>query len=384
MNKTLKIVLPVLLIAGAAGGWKTLQSRTPASAAPPSATASAPATGTLAALDLRPDDLVAVRTAPLTRTVAVSGALKAVSTAVVKARVAGELRQLGPREGETVRAGQVVGEIDPVEADLRLKQAEQQAESARAQLDITRRQLDNHRALVEQGFISTTALDTALANHRSAQSALQSALAGIDLAKKARADTLLKAPIGGQVAQRLAQPGERVAVDARVLEIVDLSRLELEAALPAADAGTLQPGAIAQLAVEGLSAPVTARVARLNPATQAGTRAVLAYLSVDAAPGLRAGLFARGTVALDSRHVPVLPVSAVRVDEPRPYVVVLDGSLLRRREVQTGLRGQIDDADMIEVTGLPDGARVLRGSLGTVRDGTPARLSAPAAVAASR
>ena len=379
MKTALKIALPALLIAGALGGWKILQNRPDTAAPAPAAAASA--AGALAALDLRPDDLVAVRTATLTRTVAVSGSLRAVSTAVVKAKVAGELRQLGPREGETVRAGQVVGEIDPVEADLRLKQAEQQAESARAQLDIARRQLDNHRALVEQGFISTTALDTALANHRAAQSALQSAQAGIELAKKARADTLLKAPIGGQVAQRLAQPGERVAVDARVLEIVDLSRLELEAALPAAEAGALQPGALAQLAIEGLDAPVGARVARLNPATQAGTRAVLAYLSVEAAPGLRAGLFARGTVALDSRRVPVLPVSAVRIDEPRPYVVVLDGGVLRRREVQPGLRGQADGADAVEVGGLPDGTRVLRGSLGTVRDGTPARLATPAAAA---
>ena len=130
MKTALKIALPALLIAGALGGWKILQNRPDTAAPAPAAAASA--TGTLAALDLRPDDLVAVRTATLTRTVAVSGSLRAVSTAVVKAKVAGELRQLGPREGETVHAGQVVGEIDPVEADLRLKQAEQQAESARA------------------------------------------------------------------------------------------------------------------------------------------------------------------------------------------------------------------------------------------------------------
>ena len=317
--------------------------------------------------------------ADLARTVSLSGSVKAVSTALVKAKVAGELRNLGPREGDTVRAGQAVGDIDATEFALRVTQAAQQAEAARAQVDIARRQLDNNRALVEQGFISATALDTSVANHAAAQASLQAALAAADLARKAQADTVLKSPISGTVSQRLAQPGERVALDARVLEVVDLSRLELEAALPAADAGLLRPGATAELQVEGLPDPVSAQVARLNPATQAGTRAVLVYLSLQPAQGLRVGLFARGTVTLEKRRVLSLPLSAVRLDDALPYVVVLDGSALRRRTVKTGGRGQVEGTESVEITdGLRDGERVLRGSLGTVRDGTPARLVAAA------
>lgn len=378
MKRPVKLVIAVLVVAALLLGARLVQSRKAAAsaAAAPAAASAAMAT---TALDLRDGDLVTVRSATLTRTLALSGSLRAVSTALVKAKVAGELRHLGPREGDSVKAGQAVGDIDATEFELRVRQAAQQAEAARAQVDIAKRQLDNNRALVEQGFISATALDTAVANHAAAQASLQAALAATDLARKAQADTVLKAPISGVVSQRLAQPGERVAVDARVLEIVDLSRLELEAAVPAADAGSLRPGVTAVLSVEGVAEPVRAQVVRLNPTTQAGTRAVLVYLSVEPVPGLRAGLFARGTVALDERTALNLPLSAVRLDDALPYVVVLDGPMLRRRVVTTGGRGLVDNVESIEVTsGVRDGDQVLRGSLGTVRDGTPARLVAAA------
>ncbi|MBP8271478.1 MAG: efflux RND transporter periplasmic adaptor subunit, partial [Sphaerotilus sp.] len=251
MNRSVKFALAVLVLGALALGFRLVQGRrSDAPTAPPatSAAASAP----VPALDLRAGDLVTAQMADLSRTQALSGSVRAVSTAIVKAKVAGELRHLGPREGDSVRAGQVVGDIDTTEFELRVKQAVQQAEAARAQVDIARRQLDNNRALVAQGFISATALDTSVANHAAAQASLQAALATADLARKAQADTVLKSPISGTVSQRLAQPGERVAVDARVLEVVDLSRLELEAALPAADAGTLRAGATAELRVEGL------------------------------------------------------------------------------------------------------------------------------------
>jgi len=103
-----------------------------------------------------------------------------------------------------------VARIDPTEARARLRQAQQQADAAKSQVDINQRQYNNNRALVDQGFISATALVTSQASLEAAQSSYQAAVSAADVARKALEDTVLKSPISGLVAQRLAQPGERV------------------------------------------------------------------------------------------------------------------------------------------------------------------------------
>ena len=367
------IVAVVVFVAlGAAVSRLVLERRAAGHAAPTAATARAPA-----ALELTDGDIVSAARAPLQRTVDVSGSVRAVQSAFVKARVAGEIVRIRVREGEAVRAGQVLVEQDTTELDLRLRQAEQQAASARAQLEIAQRTLANNRALVAQGFISATALEASVSNEAAAQAALMVAQAAVDLARKARADALLASPINGLVAQRLAQPGERVSVDARILEVVDLSRLEVEAALPAEDVVALRVGQPAALRVDGIDAEIPARVARINPSAQAGARTVAVYLAIDGQPGLRQGLFARGRVVLEERPALVLPPSAVRTDRALPYVLALQGDRIVTQTVRTGTRGRAAGQEALEIAeGLAEGTRVLAGSVGAAADGTAWRLSA--------
>ena len=150
----------------------------------------------------------------------------------------------------------------------------------KTQIVIAQRQFDNNKALVEQGFISKTALDTSLATLNSAQATHRAALSNVDIAKKAMLDTVLRSPISGVVSQRLAQPGERVGVDTRVVEIIDLNRMELEANIGAADALNVKVGQTAMLQIEGSSATVSSQVVRINPNTQAGSRNVLVYFKI--------------------------------------------------------------------------------------------------------
>ncbi len=330
----------------------------------------------LSGLDLAAEDVIKARTIELARTLDVSGGLKAVNSAVVRAKVAAEVRSLSVREGDAVKAGQSLGQLDTTELDLRLRQAEQTAASTRTQHDIARRSLENNRALVSQGFISPTGLETSISTEAGAAATLEAANAAVALARKARADSQLLSPIAGMVSQRLVQPGERVAVDAKLLEIVDLSQLELEAPLTPEDVALIDIGRVATLRVEGIAAPVTARVARINPSAQAGTRAVMVYLSVAGQPALRQGLFVRGTIELAKRRTLALPLSAVRTDQAVPYVLqVRDGKAVAT-PVQLGVRGQVDGEPWVEISGgLADGTPVLGASAGLVRDGTEVRLA---------
>ncbi len=335
-------------------------------------------------LELAAADLIVLRPLELTRTLAVSGGLKAVNSAVVKAKVAAEIKSLTVREGDSVKAGQVIGQLDTAEYDLRLRQAEQTAASARAQLDIAKRALENNRALVAQGFISPTGLETSVSNEAAAQASWQAAAAATDLARKSRADSVLVAPISGVVSQRLAQPGERVGVDVKIVEIVDLSRIELEAAVAPEDVGGVQVGNTARLSVDGLSQPATATVVRINPSTQSGTRAVLVYLALQPQPGLRQGLFARGSIDMQRKTALAVPVAAVRIDQAQPYVLAVQNGKVALRNVGLGLRGEaVLDGRTESVAELTSGAQagdtVLRATAGAVRDGTVVKL--PGAVA---
>jgi RND family efflux transporter MFP subunit len=320
-------------------------------------------------LELAAGDLITLRSLELTRGLPVSGPIKATSSAVVKARVAGELQGLTLREGDRVQAGQVVAKVDTTEYLARTRQAQQQAESAKAQVEIARRSFDNNRKLVDQGFISQTALETSQASLAAAEASYRAAVAAADVAAKSLEDTVLRAPISGQVAQRLAQPGERVAIDGRVLELVDLNRLEVEASLASADSMAVRTGQVVRLSVEGSSRSLSGKVARINPSAVAGSRSVLVYLSLDNPEGLRQGLFAQGNIAVGSTRTLALPVSAIRTDKPLPYVQWVQDGKVAHQTVTLGERGEADGVPMVAVTGLAEGSPVLSGAVGALRAG---------------
>ena len=377
MSRWLKTALVLLaLIAVVALGWRGYAARQATRQAQ-----SAPVKDPV--IELSAIDMATAHVVELTSGLPISGALKAVNSAIVKARVPGELQGLTVREGDRVEAGQVIARVESTEYADRVRQAQQQADAAKAQVEIAQRQVDNNAALVRQGFISKTAADNSLASLNTAQANHRAAQAGIDVLRKSLADTVLRAPISGQVSQRLAQPGERVAPEARIVEIVDLSRLELEASISPADSVAVRVGQQALLRIEGVAQPVAATVARINPSAQPGSRSVLIYLTVAAQPGLRQGLFAQGQLATETQRALAVPLNAVRTDKPLPYVQVVEGDRIAHRTVQTGVRGQVDGELWVAVQGVADGARVLRGAAGVVREGTQVKLAAPVAPASA-
>jgi RND family efflux transporter MFP subunit len=369
--KWLVASLVVLLVL--AGGWRAVAGRRAQQAAE-AQLASQRAQPTV---ELAAADVVRAQTRELQRSLPVSGSLKAVDSAYVKARVPGELQGLTLREGDAVKAGQLIARIDATEMQARLKQAREQADAAKAQIDIAERQYSNNKALVDQGFISRSALDTSANNLTAAQSNHKAALAAVELAAKGMEDTMLRAPISGMVSQRLAQAGERVPVDGRVVEIVDLSRLELEATLSAADSVEVQVGQQAQLQIEGSGRPVTARVVRINPSAQAGSRSVLGYLAVVDPTGLRQGLFAQGTIAIGRTSALAVPLSAVRTDKPAPYVQVVEDKKVAHKPVTLGARGEADKESWVAVSGVQADAVVIRGHVGPLREGTAVKFTKP-------
>lgn len=372
-RSTLWILCGVAAAVVLAGGARWASQRKPAVAVTkPAAAANS--------IELSTSDVVQAQKMDMVLGLPVSGTLKASQSAMVKARVAGELLDLVVREGDLVKAGQVIARIDPTEYQARERQAKQQADAALAQVDIAQKQFDNNKALVAQGFISQTALQNASASLNGAKATHMAAVAALDVTRKALDDAIVRTPISGQIAQRLAQAGERVGIDARIVEVVNLSQLELEAALTAADASLVRNGMKAQLKVEGLDEAVAAKVLRINPTAQAGNRSVMVYLGVAGQDGLRQGVFAEGTLGTRSVQALAVPLSSVRTDKPQPYVQVIDGEQVRHVTVQTGTRAEKTLKNItltwVEVQGLAEGAQVLTASAGAVREGTLVKFTA--------
>ncbi|MEW5890227.1 MAG: efflux RND transporter periplasmic adaptor subunit [Pseudomonadota bacterium] len=335
-------------------------------------------------LEFDASDLTEVQSRPLARTLPMTGTLRPYAEAAVKAKVAGEIKELTVREGDAVRAGQVIGRIDPTEASAQLAEKKADLEAARAQLDVATRNLATQRALLERNFISQTAFDSTRGNYQVAVARLKAAEAAVAVAAKVLRDTALVAPIDGVVAARNAQRGERVAVDARVVTLVDVRRLELSAPLPAAEIAAVQVGQDIEFRVDGFDGRVfTGRVERINPAAAAGSRSIEVYGVIDNPDHLlRGGLFAEGRLIVGrSDQALVVPAGAVREERGERFVYVLDQGRLARRAVTLGLR----DADQVQVlSGLRAGERVVRHNLGTLNEGAQAQIRSADAVQASR
>lgn len=357
------------------------------------------------AVVLSPRDVVTASVQPLQRSLAVSGSLTAQRSAIVKAKVAAELLRLTVREGDAVQAGQVIGQLDPQEYEWRFKQAQQQAQAAKAQWQIAQQNLENSQALLKQGFVSRNALDTAQSNASSARANYDAAQSAMELTGKALRDCVVRSPIAGLVSQRFVQVGERVGVDARIVEVVDLSSLELQAPLSPGDVLQVKVGTPARLQVEGMEAPMPAKVARINPSAASDTRAVMVYLALDnMGTRLRQGLFVQGRILLGVKDALAVPLGAIVRDAGQDHVLVVpkvdnaggDSGRIAKARVQLGLRGSApagsaspEEAtqtpqEMIEVLdGLKAGDRVLAHGGGTAREGQQVRLGivmqAPAA-----
>lgn len=365
------ILLIALLAAGVVAAMLKKQKQAAANALPV-------ATQAPAVMEFLPSDVMQVKAQDLRRLLPLTGSLRAVNQASVKARVAGEVREVLVREGEAVKAGQVLIRMDQSDYQARVDQAQGALLAARGQLDIATKSRDNNKALLDKGFISKNAFDNAESQFGIARANVESARGALDVAQKALADTVIRAPISGLVSSRSVQPGEKVSADNRLLDVVDLSQMELEAAVPASEIAHVALGQEVQVKIEGILQPLAGKVVRINPATQSGSRSIMTYIQIDNPQGaLRVGMFgeARLTMAKKAAVLSV-PHSAIRSDGGNTFVYAIENSKLVQKPVTLGISGDDGEGGAVEVIqGLDSGAQIVRTNLGSLRTGTTVKFA---------
>lgn len=372
MTKRAKVwwLVGLLLVVVAGGGGAVIASRNAAPAGEPAKKGDKPA------LEFAQADVVKLQSKRLAVELSVPGSVLAVSQATVRSKLSAEVKRVLVREGDRVAVGQTVAEFDT--AQLRAQLAERTATlaSARAQLATTERTRQANAQLVKQNFISQNAFDTADSAFQAQLASVAAAAAQLEQTQIQLNDSIVRAPIGGIVAKRHVQPGEKVAFDAAMLSIVDLSQLEVQAQVPVSDVPQVRKGMAAQVDIEGIHGRRFAgRVERINPSTEAGTRTVNIYVSLPNEESLlKAGMFAKvALTTMPEAEAQSLPISAVRAEGGQSYVWVIADGKLARRNVALGRRDE--RAQLVEVTsGLGAEDVVLATKFDNLKDGLAAKI----------
>lgn len=321
--------------------------------------------------ELAAADVATVEARALSRVLPLSGSLTPVVQATVKSKVAGELLSVNVREGQSVKKGEVLARIDTRNQQALVDSQRAVVEKARADLAMAKLTLDNNQRLVDKHFIAQNVLDASKSQYDASVAGVKVVVAQARMAEISLADAVVRAPISGVVAKRMVQPGEKVSPDSPLLTLVDLSALELQASAPASEVPLVKIGQQAHFKVDGFGERrFEARVERINPVAEAGSRAITVYLAVPNPDGtLKGGMFAQGTLELDvNAAAPVVPLSAVRTDAGLPYVLVVQDGKLVQRAVTLGLKNE--QQGLVQVSkGLALGEKVLAASSALLQDG---------------
>lgn len=374
-----RVPMAILLVAGAAGGgWFATHSNNTVAAA--KSEPEKPKMYELGASDI---GMIAAR--ELRLTLPLSGTLTPLTQALVKSKVSADVQTTLVQEGVSVVAGQVIARLES--ADLKARLATQQAalEEAQARLSLAQKNNRSNQALHKQNFISQNAVDTTQNSVDLAQANVKSAASQVEIARVAMSDMIIHAPISGVVSKRYIQTGEKASPDMPLFSIVNLRHLTLEAQVPTNEIPRIKIGQEVLFTVDGfVNRAFQGKVARINPATEAGSRSMLVYVAVENADeALKAGMFAKGGITVEkSASMPLVPIAALRQDKGADIVYVIENNIVVARPVKLGLRNE--DEGLAEVSeGLRSGARVIVSRLDAVKPGSKVKSPEPAAPASA-
>lgn len=317
------------------------------------------------------------------------GIVEARQTFRIGPTAAGRLARIDVQVGDAVRAGQVLGEMDPVDLDDRV--LAQQAVLERARAGVLAAEAQLHDLSVRRAFaetqarryeqlraarsVSEEAAETRRQEWQVAEAGHVAARANLDVARqelarvraeregvvRQRANLRLVAPVAGIVAARAVDPGTTVVVGQAVVDVVDPSALWLNVRFDQLRASGLRAGLPARIALRSRSGEsIPGQVARAEPVADAVTEEALAKIAFEPIPQPppAIGELAQVTIALPARPaVPVVPNASIQRSNGQAGAWVVDGGSLRFAPVRLGASDLDGHVEVLE--GLKEGERIV-------------------------
>ncbi|HTE82350.1 MAG TPA: efflux RND transporter periplasmic adaptor subunit [Reyranella sp.] len=355
------------LLASGAFAWK-------ATRAPASQVASRPV-ATARPLELISQEVHTIKPRGLVDIVRFTGTTQPIDQTVVKARVAGRLAEVLVREGDKVTKGQLLARFETTELQAKVNERQSAVDAARAELRWASRDRSDKETLSARNIVSQSAADQARSTAENRTSMVAVSEAQLEVARKNLADAEVRAPFAGVVGERIANQGESLPIDGKIVALLDTSHVEIAAQMPAADVVRLQVGQAATISLEGFGErPFNGQVTRISPTAQAGSRSIPVYVEIlDHDDGLRGGLFGTGTIAVKEKaHALAVPAAAMRKDNEGDFVLTVEDAILVRKPVgavRTWSRGEL-----VEVKGLDAGMVVVAAPLPGLKAGQAVKI----------
>ena len=353
-----------------------------------------------------------VQSQPIDRFLRVTGSLAADEQADVAAETAGRVIGTPVERGTHVTAGAVLVRVSATEADASLREAEANAAQLEARLGLSARQdfdplkvpdvlnakasLDwaeadfaRIKALLDQKVVSQAEYDQKLTQVQAARQqyqtaqngaqqsyrSLQAARARVDLARKSAADTVVRAPFSGIVAERLVGTGDYVSKGMKVATVVRIDPVRVELTVPEQYLSQVKTGQPVRLTVDAYPGETfSAKVRFVSPALKADQRALTVEAVADNKDGrLKPGLFATALLQQPSPAAAMLvPAAAVETvaGTSRVYTIAPDHKV-EERIVTLGEKV----GDRIEISsGVKAGERVVADPRGKLADGVRVQI----------
>jgi membrane fusion protein, multidrug efflux system len=343
---------------------------------------------------------------PIARYIRATGTLMAEDQADVAAETAGRVVSTPIERGSRVTEGGELARVVATETTAQLKEAEANAaqiearlgmapdgafdvnavpevQTAKAAYDLAQSEFNRIKSLLDQRVVSQSEYDQRrtqmeatrqqyeAAKNGAAQQyqSLQAARARVALAKKALADTVVRAPFSGVIAERLVSVGDYVTKGMKVAVVVRVNPLRVMLTIPEQFVSAIAVGQGVDFDVDAYQGRrFEGKVKYISPALQADRRALTVEATVPNPNGeLKPGLFATARLEQASRTPGILiPTAAVQTTAGTSRVYVVNGDHVEERIVTTGQAV----GELVEVTkGLTAGERVATSNLGQLKDG---------------
>lgn len=297
-----------------------------------------------------------------------TGTLTAFEDSDVAAGAAGKVLSVHVERGSLVKKGDVLVRLDARAASAGAAEARAQVELVRTQKELAEADCQRNQQLFEGGSVSAADHQRVQAQCRNANANVAVAEARQQLIENNLADTTIRAPFDGLVAERVVAVGEYVRQDSRIVTLLATEVLRLELTVPEASATGVQRDQEVEFTLTADPATVhRTKVAYVGPGLRRGTRdLVVEALVPNAGHKLMPGQFATAKLRLGDVALPVVPREAVRDEGTQHRVFVVSEGRLEERLVQLG--ESVGTAVGV-LSGVRAGERVVSAARADLRDG---------------